>query len=99
LALAKKPLGSSETGTLKASMDILRLEVEGMGKAHQSIASQMKTELEEPLTAFSSTMRERRKIVQGGCEKILKLKMQQTQQVNKVIRPIASRQQTAALIL
>lgn len=80
-------------------MDILRLEVEGMGKAHQSIASQMKTELEEPLTAFSSTMRERRKIVQGGCEKILKLKMQQTQQVNKVIRPIASRQQTAALIL
>lgn len=55
-----------------------------MAKAHQNIAGQMKTELEEPLTAFTGAMRERRKIVQGGCEKLLKLKMQQTQQVNKV---------------
>lgn len=86
LALSKKPLGSNETGTLKCSMDVLKSEVESMAKAHQSIASQMKTELEEPLTAFSGMIRERRKIVQGGCEKILKLKMQQTQQVNKVFR-------------
>lgn len=67
-------------------MDVLKSEVESMARAHQSIASQMKTELEEPLTAFSGMIRERRKIVQGGCEKVLKLKMQQTQQVNKVIR-------------
>lgn len=87
LALSKKPLGSSETGTLRGSMDVLKSEVESMARAHQSIASQMKTELEEPLTAFSGMIRERRKIVQGGCEKILKLKMQQTQQVNKVICP------------
>jgi hypothetical protein len=55
-----------------------------MGKAHQTIASQMKTELEEPLGAFAGAMRERRKIVQGGVEKLMKLKIQQTQQVNKV---------------
>jgi len=55
-----------------------------MAKAHQNIASQMTTELEEPLTAFAGGMRERRRIVQGGCEKLHKLKMQQTQQVNKV---------------
>lgn len=65
-------------------MDVLRMEVESMAKAHQHIANQMKTELEEPLTAYSGAWRERRRIVQGQCEKILKLKMQQTQQVNKV---------------
>ena len=44
----------------------------------------MKTELEEPLAAFAGAMKERRKIVQGGIEKLLKTKIQQTQQVNKV---------------
>lgn len=56
-----------------------------MAKAHQNIANQMKTELDEPLSAFSGSIRERRKIIQGGCEKLLKLKNQQTQTVNKVI--------------
>jgi len=55
-----------------------------MGKAHQGIAGQMKTELEEPLAAFAGAMKERRKIVQGGIEKLLKIKVQQTQNVNKV---------------
>jgi anthranilate phosphoribosyltransferase len=55
-----------------------------MGKAHQNIAGQMKTELEEPLAAFAGAMKERRKIVQGGIEKLLKVKIQQTQHVNKV---------------
>ncbi|KAF2111621.1 hypothetical protein BDV96DRAFT_173597 [Lophiotrema nucula] len=83
LNLARKPLGSSETGTLRMSLDIVRGEVESMGKAHQSIAAQMKTELEEPLAAFAGGMKERRKIVQGGIEKLLKTKMSQTSAVNK----------------
>ncbi|KAF2644939.1 hypothetical protein P280DRAFT_371803, partial [Massarina eburnea CBS 473.64] len=83
LNLSRKPLGSSESGTLKMSFDVIRAEVEATGKAHQSIAQQMKTELEEPLSAFSGGMKERRKIVQNGIEKLLKLKMQQTSIVNK----------------
>ena len=55
-----------------------------MGKAHQAIAAQMKTELEEPLAAFAGGMKERRKIVQSGVEKLFKIKQQQTQTVNKV---------------
>jgi hypothetical protein len=82
--LARKPLGSQEAGTLRASLDVLRGEVEQMGKSHQNIAGQMKTELEEPLAAFAGAMKERRKIVQGGIEKLLKVKVQQTQLVNKV---------------
>ena len=55
-----------------------------MGKAHQNIAAQMKSELEEPLAAFAGGMKERRKIVQSGIEKLLKVKTQQKIAVNKV---------------
>jgi hypothetical protein len=55
-----------------------------MGRQHQNIAAQMKSELEEPLAAFAGGMKERRKIVQNGIEKLHKVKVQQTQQVNKV---------------
>ncbi|CAD6506306.1 BgTH12-07232 [Blumeria graminis f. sp. triticale] len=83
LSLSRKSLGSQETGTLRASMDVLRGEIEQMGKSHQNIASQMKTELEEPLAAFSGALKERRKIVQSGIEKLHKAKLQQTNHVNK----------------
>lgn len=55
-----------------------------MAKQHQNIAAQMKSELEEPLAAFAGGMKERRKIVQNTVEKLLKVKVQQTQVVNKV---------------
>ncbi|TVY33034.1 Septation protein [Lachnellula subtilissima] len=83
LQLSRKPLGSVESGTLRASLDVMRGEVEQMGKSHQINAGQMKTELEEPLAAFAGAMKERRKIVQSGIEKLLKVKVQQTNQVNK----------------
>ena len=76
-------MGSQEAGSLRASLDVMRGEVEQMGKSHQAIASQMKSELEEPLAAFAGAMKERRKIVQGGIEKLLKTKTQQTQVINK----------------
>ncbi|KAG9518880.1 hypothetical protein KCV07_g5186, partial [Aureobasidium melanogenum] len=83
LNLARKPLGSSEAGTLRMSMDVVRGELEAMGKSHQHIAQQMKGELEEPLSTFSGGIKERRKIIQNGIEKLLKTKTQQTHTVNK----------------
>lgn len=62
----------------------MRGEVEAIGKSHQQVAQQIKSELEEPLAAFAGGMKERRKIIQSGVEKLLKTKIQQTQQVNKV---------------
>jgi broad specificity polyphosphatase/5'/3'-nucleotidase SurE len=84
MALSRKSLGSQEMGSLKTALDTVRGEVEAMAKQHQSIAAQMKTELEEPLHAFAGAMKERRKIVQNTVEKLLKVKVQQTQLVNKV---------------
>lgn len=63
---------------------MVRGELEAMAKQHQNIAAQMKTELEEPLAAFAGGIKERRKIVQNTVEKLLKVKVQQTNQVNKV---------------
>ncbi|EXJ87681.1 hypothetical protein A1O1_04605 [Capronia coronata CBS 617.96] len=83
LHLSRKPLGSVEQGTLRASLDIARGETESMGKQHALIAQQMKSELEEPLTAFAGGMKERRKIIQNGIERLLKTKQAQTAHVNK----------------
>lgn len=83
LALSRKPLGSGEAGTLRASLDVLRGEVENTGKQHATIAQQMKSELEEPLAALSGGLKERRKIVQTGVERLLKTKQAQSAQVNK----------------
>lgn len=63
---------------------MVRGETETIAKQHQSIAVQMKSELEEPLAAFAGAMKERRKLIQGAIEKLLKLKIQQTINVNKV---------------
>ncbi|KAL2187310.1 hypothetical protein L209DRAFT_686324 [Thermothelomyces heterothallicus CBS 203.75] len=83
MSLSRKSLGSQEMGTLKQSLDVVRGEVESMAKQHQNVAAQMKSELEEPLAAFTGAMKERRKIVQNTVEKLLKTKVQQTQLVNK----------------
>ncbi|KAE8353306.1 hypothetical protein BDV28DRAFT_109495 [Aspergillus coremiiformis] len=83
LALCRKPLGSTELGSLRSSFDVVRAETEAIAKAHGAIAGQMKRELEEPLVAFAGGNKERRKIVQTGIERLLKTKIQQTQTVNK----------------
>jgi hypothetical protein len=80
--LARKPLGSTELGTLRASLDVARGETEQMAKQHKLIAEQMKQELEEPLGNFAGGMKERRKIVQNGIERLLKTKIAQTKAVN-----------------
>ncbi|KAJ5155506.1 hypothetical protein N7492_008309 [Penicillium capsulatum] len=82
-ALCRKTLGSCETGSLRASLDVVRGETEAIAKAHAAIAGQMKSELEEPLSAFGSGLKERRKIIQNGIERLHKTKVQQTQVVNK----------------
>ncbi|KIW65472.1 hypothetical protein PV04_07730 [Phialophora macrospora] len=83
LSLSRKPLGSVEQGSLRASLDVARGETESMGKQHALIAQQMKSELEEPLVAFAGGIKERRKIIQNGIERLHKMKQTQTAHVNK----------------
>jgi hypothetical protein len=90
LNLARKSLGAGESGSLRMSLDAVKRETEVMGKAHQNVANQMKIELDEPLAAFAACQKENRKIQQGSIEKLLKLKLQQTSIVNKVMLTILS---------
>jgi hypothetical protein len=83
LTLSKKPLGQGESGTLRISLDTIRREVETMAKAHQSVATQMKGELDEQLTVNAGGLKERRKVIQTGIEKLYKLKQGQTATLNK----------------
>ncbi|KAK9459910.1 uncharacterized protein V1516DRAFT_626912 [Lipomyces oligophaga] len=82
-ALSRKGLGSRDTGTLKASLDTVRRETEQTAKAHSSSANQLKSEIEAPLTAFASSIRERRKVVQTTLDKLHKAKLAQQQNVLK----------------
>lgn len=65
------------------SLDVVRTELEATGRSHQAIAGQMKQELEEPLAAMAGGLKERRKIIQTGIEKLLQTKNKQTNTVNK----------------
>jgi hypothetical protein len=56
MPLAKAASGSSNSVFIWAAMA-------ACAKAHAAIAAQMKTELEEPLAAFASGIKERRKII------------------------------------
>ncbi|KAF2671385.1 hypothetical protein BT63DRAFT_215664 [Microthyrium microscopicum] len=82
-ALGKKPLGSGESGTLRMSLDTIRKEVESMAKEHQTVANQMKSELDEQLAINAGGLKERRKVIQTAIEKLYKLKCQQTATLNK----------------
>ncbi|BFZ65236.1 formin-binding protein [Saitoella coloradoensis] len=75
--LAKQPLGSRETGTLKESLDTVRSEIESMGVVHTAIGVQYRGELEDALTQFAGAIRERRKIIQNNIDKLHKLKLTQ----------------------
>lgn len=82
-ALARKGLGSHEVGTLKSALDKIRSNTENLGKTHSNAAQQFKAELDEPLAAFSGTMRSRRKTVQSLMEKLNKAKLQQENHVER----------------
>jgi hypothetical protein len=83
IALSRKSLGAHEVGTLKTALDDIRLTTETLGKTHSNAASQFKVELEDPLTAFNSTLRTRRKAIHQLMEKLTKAKVNQQQVVDR----------------
>ncbi|KXS11842.1 hypothetical protein M427DRAFT_137910 [Gonapodya prolifera JEL478] len=73
-SLAKLPIGKDEQGTLQASLDIVRAELERASKTRLDIAKQMKAQLEAPLAALIVNQAAGRKSAQSGAEKNLKAK-------------------------
>ena len=63
LKISKMSFGSKECGTLKGSLEAVKTELAAMGTAHSEVAVGMRRELEDALAVFTSTLRERRKLV------------------------------------
>ena len=84
------PFGTRECGTLKASLATVKAEVEAMGTAHAEVAAAMRKDLEEAVSTFSVTMRERRKLIQTNVDKLRRTKQVQEQHLHKVIPQLTS---------
>ena len=61
--ISKMSLGSKECGTLKGSLEAVKMELGAMATAHSEVAVGMRRELEDALVVFTSTLRDRRKLV------------------------------------
>lgn len=73
-ALAKKPLGQSETGSLKFSLDTVRSTTETMARSHESTARQLAEQISGPLEKISLSLRERRKTIEDNMAQLTKAK-------------------------
>ncbi|TDL16909.1 hypothetical protein BD410DRAFT_754900 [Rickenella mellea] len=81
--LAKQTLGRDEIGELRNSLDTLRLETDKQATAHLELARQVRTEMEEPATAFVTKQLSFKKTHQAAIEKQFKAKQTQESYVNK----------------
>ena len=83
MQLSRKPLEASSRARLGQAWMSLEARPRQWESNMLSSPSSMRSECEEPLAAFSGGIKERRKIVQNGVERLLKTKQSQTAHVNK----------------
>ena len=84
MKLTRLPLGASDTGGTAKAMDAARNETENVANAHAKTSQKIRDELEVPLSKFSNSLRDRRKVIQNSVEKIRRNKVVQEQNATKV---------------
>ncbi|KAJ2928654.1 hypothetical protein H1R20_g8427, partial [Candolleomyces eurysporus] len=81
--LSKAVLGRDEIGDLRISLDSVKIETERQAQYHQTLANQIRTELESPAAAFHSRQLQHKKQHQAPIEKEFKNKQAQEGHVTK----------------
>ncbi|KAG6901691.1 hypothetical protein C0995_009182 [Termitomyces sp. Mi166 len=81
--LAKSTLGRDEIGELRNTLDTIRLETDKQAGFHTTLASQIRTELENTAATFHARQLQHKKTFQAGIEKEFKNKQTQETHVNK----------------
>lgn len=82
--LAKMPIAEDEETTMKDSLNSVLIETEAIVNAREEMITKMKTQLEQALTNFASSLRERRKQIQLPTDKLHKTLLNHQQQIEKV---------------
>lgn len=75
---------SSHISELRVSLDSLRTETENQASSHAALCKSMRTELEDPATAFVTKQAQFKKTAYSNIEKAFKVKQQQESIVAKV---------------
>ncbi|ORY88001.1 hypothetical protein BCR37DRAFT_353867, partial [Protomyces lactucae-debilis] len=81
--LAKVSLGEHESGTVKASIDVLKHEAAHSANQHTAAAQQLSQEVETFFSTMAASIRERRKQTQSSVERVFRLKLQQQAEVKR----------------
>ncbi|KAF9012617.1 hypothetical protein BDQ17DRAFT_1321593 [Cyathus striatus] len=81
--LSKVTLGKDEIGELRISLDTVRLETDKQAGFHQTLAQQIRNELEGQTASFHMKQQQHKKIYQAAIEKAYKAKQTQETYVNK----------------
>ncbi|KAH8827805.1 SH3 domain-containing protein [Flagelloscypha sp. PMI_526] len=81
--LSRTALGRDEIGELRASLDSLKAETEKQAAAHQTLATQLKNDIESPTATFYARQSQHRKTIQSQIEKQFKSKQTQENYVVK----------------
>jgi hypothetical protein len=83
MQLAQSTLGKDEIGELRNAFDTLQLETEKLANTHLQLASSIRTDMEEPTTAFLNKQIEHRRNAQVPLEKKFKSKLSSESHVAK----------------
>ncbi|KAJ4471517.1 SH3 domain-containing protein [Lentinula aciculospora] len=83
LQLSQNTMGKDEIGELRNSLETLQLETSKLAQTHLQLASQIRSEMEEPANALFSKQLEHRRAIQGPLEKRYKAKVAQESYVAK----------------
>ncbi|KAG0224863.1 Proline-serine-threonine phosphatase-interacting protein 2, partial [Actinomortierella wolfii] len=81
--LSRSPLGKDEVGTLKESLDVVRYEIEAIGKSHIELASKIRDQLETALVDMMNGLKDKRKLHQSSIDRTFRNKQLYTQQLIK----------------
>ncbi|KIK60765.1 hypothetical protein GYMLUDRAFT_43373 [Collybiopsis luxurians FD-317 M1] len=83
IQLAQNAMGKDEIAELRNALDTLQLETEKLANTHLQLASQIRTEMEEPTAALLNKQNDHRRTIQASVEKKYKSKLSSETHVSK----------------